>query len=217
MKVVGFVPIKLNSERLHRKNVREFRNGQPLLKYILKTLNEVKNLDEIYVYCSDESIKKYLPENVKFLKRDEYYDLSTTSFNEVLVSFAELIAADVYVLAHATAPFISSASIEKGIEMVKEQGYDSAFAVSKMQEFIWKNNRPFNYSLDSIPRTQDIDPLYVETCGLYVYERDLIMNKNCRIGSKPYLLEVSKIEAIDINEEEDFILADAIYNYNNFS
>ena len=118
MKTVAFVPIKLNSERLPLKNIKPFTNGKPLISYILSTLSKTHGIDEIYVYCSDERIKDYLPEGILFLKRDPYYDLSTTSFNEVLSSFAKLVKADVYVLTHATAPFMTAQSIEKGVEAV---------------------------------------------------------------------------------------------------
>lgn len=211
MKVVAFVPIKLNSERLPLKNIRPFTNGKPLINYILDTLLCVPEIDDIYVYCSSDEIKQYLPERVKFLKRDTYYDLSTTKFNEVLSSFAELIEADTYILTHATAPFMSPESISTGIRKVNNEGHDSAFSVSIMQEFLWKDGKPFNYTLDNIPRTQDLDKLYVETCGLYIYRRELIIEQGRRIGNNPYLIPVSKIEACDINEPVDFEIADAIF------
>lgn len=211
MKVVAFVPIKTNNERLPGKNTKSFTNGKPLLCYILETLCRVNGLDDIYVYCSDETISDYLPEKVKFLKRDKYLDLSTTSFNEVLSSFAKTVDADAYLLTHATAPFISVESFERALEAVKSGEYDSALAVRKMQEFVWKEGKPMNYDPKEIPRTQDIEPMYVETCGLYLYTKELILNRNRRIGDKAFLVEVSKVEATDINDEEDFVLADAIY------
>lgn len=213
MKTVAFVPIKLNSERLPMKNIRSFTSGKPLISYILSTLLKVKEIDEIYVYCSSDEIKNYLPEGIRFLKRDPYYDLSTTKFNEVLSSFAQLVDADTYILTHATAPFISASSILEGVQKVNSGEYDSAFSVCELQEFLWKNNKPFNYELDAIPRTQDLEVLYTETCGLYIYKKELILEQNRRIGNHPYLISVSKIEACDINNEEDFYLADAIYNY----
>lgn len=211
MKTVAFVPIKTNNERLPGKNTKPFTNGKPLMTYILDTLNQVQNVDETYVYCSNESVMQYMPEGIKFLKRDPYYDLSSTSFNEVLTSFAELVNADVYVLTHATAPFIKAESIERGVDAVVNHGHDSATAVLKLQEFLWKDGKPFNYDVNHIPRTQDLEPMYAETCGLFVYTRDLILNKKRRIGDNPYLVEVSKIEATDINEHEDFLIADALY------
>lgn len=213
MKTVAFVPIKLNSERLPLKNIKAFTNGKPLIFYILNTLKKVAEIDEIYVYCSSEEIEDYLPEGIKYLKRDSYYDLSSTRFNEVLSSFAELVNADTYVLTHATAPFISVDSIAEGVRKVNNEGFDSAFAVCELQEFLWKDNKPFNYELKNIPRTQDLDMLYTETCGLYVYKKSLILEQDRRIGDSPYLIPISKIEACDINTEEDFYLADAIYNY----
>ena len=118
MKTVAFVPIKLNNERFPGKNVKPFTGGKPLIAYILDTLLAVENCDEKYVYCSSEEICEYLPEGIKFLKRDPYYDLSSTPFNEVLTSFAKLVEADVYVLTHATAPFMSAQSISLGIDKV---------------------------------------------------------------------------------------------------
>lgn len=212
MKTVAFVPIKLNSERLPLKNIKPFANGEPLIKYILNTLTTVSTVDEIYVYCSDEAIIEYLPEKVKFLKRDKYYDLSTTKFNEVLTSFAELVEADVYVLAHATAPFMTAGNIALGVEKVTSGEYESAHAVALLQEFLWRDGKPLNYELENIPRTQDLPKIYTETCGLYVYNRNLILNCQRRISDNPYLIEVSKIEACDINTEDDFIIAEAIYN-----
>jgi len=212
MKTVAFVPIKLNNERLPNKNTMSFTNGDPLISYILDTLSKVKNIDEIYVYCSDESVKKYLPENVKFLKRPKYLDLSETSFNEVLINFSKDVKADIYVLTHATAPFIKSTSIEVAVEKVLSGTHDSAFGVHKLTEFLWDDSKPVNYDLYNIPRTQDLPDYFTETCGLYVYKDYLIKNEKRRIGDTPYLVELSKIESIDINDGDDFIIADAVFN-----
>jgi len=210
-KVVAFVPVKLNNERLPGKNTKAFGNGTPLISLILNTLKSVKNADEIYVYCSDDSVIEYLPEGVKYLKRSAELDRSETKINEVLQSFAVDIFADIYVLAHATAPFVSADSITYGIDKVLSGNHDSALTVHKMQEFIWKDGRPLNYELSAVPRTQDLDPIFIETTGLYIYTRDLIKERNVRIGDSPYLIEVSKIESVDINEPVDFDIANALY------
>lgn len=192
------------------KTQRSFSNGRPLISYILETLKMVDSIDEIYVYCSNNDIIEYLPDKVKFLKRDPYLDKSTTSFNEVLKYFAKDIEADIYLLAHATAPFISARSLKIGIDAVKSGEYDSALSVEKLQEFLWKDGLPFNYNPENIPRTQDLEPYYTETCGMYIYTANLIKEKGRRIGYHPFLVEVSKIEACDINNPDDFIVADAI-------
>ena len=132
--------------------------------------------------------------------------------NEVLKAFAKDVPADVYVMTHTTAPFISKESIEKGLDAVLSGEYDSSFAAKKLQDFLWKDGKPFNYELDNIPRTQDLEPLYEETSGFYIYNSSVITFLNRRIGEKPYIVEVNEIEAVDIDEKEDFQIADAIYN-----
>ena len=41
MKTVAFVPVKLNSERLPMKNIKHFTYGEPLIRYLFKTLLQV--------------------------------------------------------------------------------------------------------------------------------------------------------------------------------
>lgn len=213
MKTVAIVPMKLNNSRLPQKNTKQFTNGHPLCWYILSTLLKVEKIDEVYVYCSNEKIKDFIPEGVKYLKRSEALDTDQTKMNEVLKAFAKDVPADVYVMTHTTAPFISKESIEKGLDAVLFGMHDSSFAAKKLQDFLWKDGRPFNYELDNIPRTQDLPPLYEETSGFYIYISSVINELGRRIGESPYIVEVSEIEAIDIDEKEDFEIADAIYNH----
>ncbi len=213
MKTVAVVPMKLNNRRLPQKNTKCFTNGKPLCYYILNTLKQIPQIDEVYVYCSNEDIKNYIPQTVKYLKRSESLDTDKTSMNDVLLAFANDVDADVYVMTHTTAPFISKESIQKGLVAVTEGDYDSSFAAKKLQDFLWKDGVPFNYTLDNIPRTQDLEPLYEETSGFYIYEKSIIKDFKRRIGQKPYIVEVGEIESIDIDEEQDFMIADAIYNH----
>jgi CMP-N-acetylneuraminic acid synthetase len=213
MKTIAVVPMKLNNERFPNKNTKLFKNGKPLCSYILETLLNVKGIDDIYVYCSNPKIKDFIPEGIKYLKRSESLDTSTTSMNEVLKCFSKDVHADIYLMSHATSPFVFPSSIESALLKVKSGDYDSALAVQKVQEFLWKDGNPFNYDLANIPRTQDLPKLYAETSGFFIYSKEIIQVHNRRIGFKPYLKEVTKIEATDIDEKEDFMIANAIYNH----
>lgn len=213
MKIVAIVPMKLNNRRLPQKNTKSFTNGKPLCYYILKTLLSIKDIDDVYVYCSNPNIKEYIPEGVKYLKRSEMLDQDTTKMNEVLQCFAKDVRADIYVMTHTTAPFISAESISKGLEQVKNGNNDSSFAAKKLQDFLWQDGMPFNYELNNIPRTQDLPALYEETSGFYIYKSDVITKLNRRIGNNPFIVEVGEIESIDIDEPEDFAIADAVFNH----
>lgn len=213
MGAVAVVPIKLNNRRLPQKNTKRFTGGQPLCYYILSTLLTVDGLEEVYVYCSNPDIQKYIPNGVRYLKRSASLDQDATTMNEVLQCFAKDVPADIYVMAHTTSPFISGTSIEKGLCAVVSGEYDSSFAAKKLQDFLWKDGVPINYKLNNIPRTQDLPVLYKETSGFYIYKNDLITKLNQRIGAKPFIVEVGEIESIDIDEPEDFVIADAVYNH----
>lgn len=213
MKIVAVVPMKLNNRRLPQKNTKPFTNGKPLCSYILSTLLAVELIDDVYVYCSDPSICGFVPSNVKYLKRSTSLDLDSTSMTEVLTCFTKDVSADIYVMTHTTAPFVTKKSIENGLKAVVYDGFDSAFAAKKLQDFLWKDGMPFNYSLDNIPRTQDLPIMYEETSGFYIYKREVMMDYRRRIGNNPFIVEVNEIEGIDIDEPEDFLIADAVYNY----
>ncbi len=213
MKTVAVVPMKLNNRRLPQKNTKPFTNGRPLCWYILSTLLKVQGVEEVYVYCSNPEIQEFLPEGVKYLRRGEDLDQDTTKMNEVLQRFAAGVPADVYVMTHTTAPFIQAETIQKGLDAVLSGEYDSAFAVKELRDFLWKDGKPFNYQLDAIPRTQDLPPLYEETSGFYIYRAEVMTKLGRRIGDQPKLVTVGEVESVDIDEPEDFLIADAIYNY----
>ena len=211
MKSVAFVPIKLNNERLPGKNLMPFKNGKPLLNYIFNAAKESEVFDEIYCFCSNDEIKQYLPDFVTFQKRSTELDTSTTTASELVFSFSNTISSDVYSHLHATTPFISPLTIKKAVKSVISQEYDSSFTVSKHYDFMWINNKP-NYDLDNVPRTQDLQPTYFETSGIYTFISSLAKRKR-RIGDNPYIIELTQIEAVDIDTKEDFEIAEAIYNW----
>lgn len=211
MKIVAIMPIKLQNERLPGKNTMVL-GDKPLLQHELDTLKDTKMLDEIIVYCSDEAVTEYLPEGVRFLKRPEYLDLPTSNFTQIFENFMSEVNADIYVYAHATAPFISLNTMVECIKAVKEEDYDSAFCATKIQDFLWENGKPLNFDAANIPRSQDLNPIYRETSGVYVFTKKVFEKYGRRIGVNPFIKEVSYKEAVDINNPEDFVLAKAMVN-----
>lgn len=209
MKRVAFVPVRLNSQRVEGKNLREL-GGRPLMTYLLETLTRVDNIDEVYVYCSNPAVIPYLPEGVKFLQRDERLDQNTTLGAEIYDAFTREVEADIYILAHATSPFIRSATIANAVAQVESGEYDSAFSAERVQTFAWWQDRPLNYSLERVPRTQDLEPVYVETSAFFVFREDVWREKHRRIGERAYMAVTDRIESMDIDNPDDFLLAEAI-------
>ena len=211
MKTVAFITIRLNSKRLPRKNILPL-GEHPLSWYVCNTMLKCQQIDEIYVYCSDDSIMNYVPNDSRliFLKRDEYLDGDLIRAPDTYSAFVNDINADIYIAGLTTAPFVRSESIDAGITAVKTGEYDSAFAARKLQSFLWYQGKPLNYSPESIARTQDIEPVIMETSGFFVFTRQLWQNHKRRIGFKPFVVEVDEIEAVDIDTQEDFDFANII-------
>lgn len=209
MKIVAIMPIKLNNERLPGKNTKML-GEKPLLQYELDKLLKIGKLDGIYVYCSQEEICPYLPDGVDFLKRPEFLDLPTSNFTQIFENFMNAVDADIYVYAHATAPFITVETIKECVDAVISGTYDSAFCASKIQDYLWQDGEPLNFDAANVPRSQDIKPIYRETSGVYVFTKDVFRTCRRRIGKHPFVKEVSFKEAVDINNPEDFELAEAL-------
>lgn len=209
MKTVAFVPIRLNSKRVVGKNLKEL-GGKPLMCYVLETLSKVKGVDEVYAYCSSDDIIKYLPPGIKFLKRPDFLDGDETLGKDIYEEFTKTVYADIYILAHTTSPFLRSETFENALGKIVNDGYDSAFSAEKIQTFIWYNGKPLNYDLKDIPRTQTIEPVYVETSAFFMFKREIWKMYGQRIGFKPYMALVDKIEGVDIDWPEDFEFAERI-------
>lgn len=211
MKTVAFVPIRLNSKRVKGKNLRLLGN-KPLMNYMLDTLVQSTGIDEVYVYCSNTEVIPLLPEGVHFLMRPAHLDRDETLGKEIYDAFTSVIDADLYILAHTTSPFIKTTTLENAIQKIKTEGYDSAFSVERVQTFAWYNGKPLNYELNNIPRTQTIEPIYVETSGFFMFKREVWKELGQRIGNNPYMAIIDKVEGIDIDWPDDFDFAEQIQN-----
>lgn len=205
-KVVAFVPLKLHSQRLPNKNVLPL-GGQPMCWHIFSQLQKCALIDEIYAYCSDESIKNYIPDSISFLQRPAFLDNDTVIGEQIYREFINTVDADIYILAHATSPLVRFKSINKSLEKVLNEQYDSAFSVKEERTFAWYNGKPINYSLEHVVRTQDLEPVYLETSAFFIFEKAVFFKHNRRIGFNPYMCVLSERESVDIDTVEDYNLA----------
>lgn len=216
MKVVSFIPIKLNNQRLPGKNTM-LLNGRPTCDYIFETICNVDLIDEKYVYCSDKEIESYIEpykhKGLKFLERDTYLDGFQVKGLEIIERFVKDVDADIYVLTHVTQPFTKSESIEKSLRKVISGEYDSAFSAVVFQDYMWLNGKPFNYDMKNIVRTQDLEPIYMETGAFFIFRKEVFTELGQRIGNNPYIYEIDQFEAVDIDTAEDFEFAKVVAAY----
>ena len=211
MKTVALIPIKLDSKRIPRKNIKPFYDGTPLMHFIQQACLDANNIDEVYVYCSDDAVIPYVLPGVTYLKRPVFLDGDDINANDFIREFMKTVDAEIYVNAHTTSPFARPETIAECVEKVASGEYDSAFCVEAIKTFMWEDGKPVNFDPSHFPRTQDLPLIYGETSIAYVFTKESFLKHNRRLGLKPYIKEVSKIEAIDIDYPEDFEIANAIY------
>lgn len=211
-KVVSFIPIKLNNQRLPGKNLMDLA-GRPLCDYIFHTINQVDTIAEKYVYCSDEKIRDYMPNDMIFLKRNPYLDGFEVKGLEIIDYFVKDVEADIYVLTHVTQPFTRVVSIKKALDKVLYEGYDSAFSCTCIQDYCWYQGRPLNYDMKDIVTTQNVEPIYMETGAFFIFRKEVYTQLHQRIGKNPYMQVITPLEAVDIDTAEDFEFAKVVAEY----
>lgn len=211
-KVALFIPIKLNNQRLPGKNLLPL-DGKPVCQYLFETVSKIKSIDEKYVYCSDEAIVPYLVGDLRFKKRSKELDGFLVKGLDIIDKFIQDVDADVYVLTHVTQPFTKAESIERALDKVLNEGYDSAFSAVCLQDYLWYQGKPFNYDPANIIRTQDLDPVYMETGAFFIFRKEVFTKFHRRIGLNPYIYEIDQFEAVDIDTAEDFEFAKAVAAY----
>lgn len=210
MKVVAFATIKLNSQRVPQKNIKPI-GSKSMCYHILDTASKVKNIDDVIVYCSDDRVVDYIPGNVRYIKRNPYLDGDQILTKDTYSAFLKDVPdADYYIALCTTSPFTKVQTLEDALAHVLSGEYDSAFSAQKHQTFAWYQDKPINYDPALVPRTQDMEPVYVETSAFFIFSRDLWIDHGRRIGFHPYIACVDPIEAVDIDTMEDYEFAQVI-------
>jgi CMP-N-acetylneuraminic acid synthetase len=192
--------------------------GKKLFNYALSAISLVEGVDEIIVYASEDFVKPHVAAgiNYRFVRRGKHLD-EDVNFNDVMSEAIHELNSDHILYFCVTSPFIRTSTVEDMINKVKNESYDSSFTAKPMRSFCWFKNKPLNYDpTGDIPFTQDLQPVLVETSGLYIFERELFLKKGRRIGDDPYIKEVDEIEGHDIDYPEDFAIAEAIVSSSNF-
>lgn len=214
MKLFAIVPMKAHSERVTDKNIREF-NGKPLFYWIFDTLSRVKTVSKIILDTDSETIvervKSYFDVDVSFRPQQLQGDM--VSMNRIIEHVISLYPEQRYFLqTHSTNPLLKKEILERAAETffnLKE--YDSLFSVTRYQSRFYDHRfQPVNHDPGELKRTQDLPPLYEENSNIYIFSRESFGTTRARIGKQPYLFEMDPLEAIDIDEEKDFILAESL-------
>lgn len=203
-----------SSERVRGKNYREL-GGKPLFRHIVDSLLEASTVDLVVIDTDSPTICEHVEENlpeVVLLERPEHLRAGEIPMNDVLTNSISQLDGGVFLQTHSTNPFLSAETIDAAVSAFHAQGVDSLFtATPQHARYWWDAQRPVNHDPAVLLRTQDLPPLYFENSCVYVFKRDAFLAEGNRLTKHRALFPMSSLESLDIDTEEDWDLAAALY------
>ena len=218
MKLTALLPMKAHSERVPDKNIRNFC-GKPLYHAVLSTLLQSEYIHEVIINTDSDIIKEDAVKNferVVIIDRPKEIQGDFVPMNDIIAYDLKQTGGEHFLQTHSTNPLLKSSTIGLAIETYFKSlnQFDSLFSVTRLQtRLYWKDGSPINHNPNELLRTQDLAPVYEENSNFYIFSK-----KSCadagqsRIGLKPQMFEISKLEAVDIDEPEDWEIAEILYS-----
>lgn len=224
--VIAFLPCRKGSERVPRKNIRPFGDFQyGLVEIKLAQLLACPVVDRVIISTNDEEIIDFasgLSAGAKLIvhHRDDALSSSNTSTDELVGhahDLCSMVANDGHILwTHVTSPFVTSERYSEIVASYKEalvSGYDSLMSTTMLHTFLWNESGPTNYDriTEKWPRTQTLKPVHEINSAAFLAPTAIYSEFNDRIGANPRLHPLNKLVALDIDWEEDFVIAEQLF------
>ena len=211
--VKALIPIRKHSKRVLNKNTKLFC-GKPLYHWILQTLCKSQHIAEIVVDTDSEEIAETVKDlySATVLMRPEKlcgYEVGIHPLIEFEISQA---TGEYFLQTHVTNPLLRPETVDNAIKFFFSQdAHDSLFTVTQLQtRLYWEDGKPLNHDPQNMLRTQDLPPIFEENSNFYLFSRTSFQKKYHRIGENPAMFPLDKLEAVDIDEEADFMLAEIL-------
>ena len=137
MNVLGIIPARGGSKRIHQKNIKKL-NGFPLISYTIKTALKSRIINKLIVSTDDEGIAAVAEDygaEVPFRRPSEFAGDNSHEFYSILHSIEKLKEnnwhTDIIVFLRPTCIFRTEKSIDSAVQKLQESSYDSVRAISK--------------------------------------------------------------------------------------
>ena len=218
MKVIALVNARLTSSRLPNKLLKPFADTS-LAEISIKRLKNLKNFNKKYFAAYDEPLlhlaKKYLDDDSILTRSKE----STQSNNNVLLEFGHVkdIDFDYCVWINSCHAHLKAETIENAVYLLRNKSYPSMTSAIKHYSWFYENNgsNPINMKYPNEQKnTQQSKPIFEVAHAFHIWRKEHFFNTLTVWNNKhndPYLFEIDKIEALDVDDEKDFIISESVY------
>ena len=207
MKVISVITARGGSKGVPRKNIVDV-NGKPLIWYSINaSLNS--NVDETWVSTEDEEIKAVSIDcGAQVIDRPAHLADDIIMPDAALLHAADVIDFDILVFIQPCAALIKPEFINKGIDKIVKEGYDSSFAVVRESWMpIWDMSvNPIGWEINSRPRRQDKDEWYKEAGMFYVTSKEKLKSSGLRYSGNIGVVEIPLQDSFQVDNQQDLDL-----------
>ena len=213
-KITALIAVKANSDRVENKNIRPFADSN-LLEIKLRQLQSLDIFDEVIVSSESDVVLSMCESfNVTTHKRDSFYATSEVPMSDVYEYLAKIVRTEYIAWIPVTNPLVDGQIYKNAVTSFKSMDHnvhDSLLSVSSVQEYLYYNDIPLNFTLDPWQRSQDLVGTYAINFAINILSKKNMIDLRSTVGRKPYFFNIDKCTAIDIDYMEDFILAEILY------
>jgi N-acylneuraminate cytidylyltransferase len=209
MKTIAIIPARGKSKGIPRKNIKMLC-GKPLIVWTIEQALNSK-VDEVYVSTEDKEIAEISKKaGAKVIERPLELAQDDSSTESVLLHASKVLKDDyeIMVLLQCTSPLRFPSQINEAIDLFLKEKADSLVSVYKNDKFLWKDGKSINYDFKNRPRRQEKDWEFVENGSIYVFKKEVLLTDENRLGGKIIQYEMPKWMSLEIDEEDDFKLAE---------
>lgn len=225
MSSLCLIPARGGSKGISRKNCRSFA-GHPLVAWSIKQARASDLVDRVIVSTDDEeiaTISRQYGAEVPFMRPASASSdtASTESVIEHVISCLrenEGDEPDRIVLLQPTSPIRRKSLVSDCLKRFLDSGADSLLSVSPSSIFLWSDMQDPKayYDFKCRPRRQDIPAssrLFEENGSVYVFSTEGFASSQNRLFGKIALFECVSEEGLDIDDSQDWFLAEKTYEY----
>ncbi len=212
-RVTALMPMKGHSERVPGKNVRLLA-GRPLFHWMMDTLRRSRYVDDIVVNTDSPEIAESAQREfgAVILQRPEHLLGDMVGIQPLIEWDLAHTSGGLYLQTHSTNPLVKVMTVDNAIEVFLDSGeHDSLFTVTALHtRLYWPDGGAVNHDPNRMLRTQDLPPIYEENSCLYIFPRETFERHYHSVGARPMMLSMDPLEAVDIDDEADFAMAEAL-------
>jgi len=211
--ITALVPVKGNSERVKKKNLRNF-GGSTLYEIKLSQLKKTKKFNRIIISSEDKSILEIAKKaGFDTHLRDSYYSTSSVSMSKVYSYIASEIDGEDIAWINVTNPLVEHEVYDNAVEIYHKINtkYDCLLSsVRNYQNFFFKK-KPVNFKPSPWPRSQDLKPLVSLSFAINILKRKNMIKWGSCVGNKPFFFFLNPIISTDIDDQNSFKLSELIF------